>query len=61
MASLLPFGYTTQFCVNIINGRLAIEAIGQGFVVQIVWISIFTALHVIMWNAGTKHYTAVGG
>ena len=61
MASLLPFGYTTQFCVNIINGRLAIEAIGQGFVVQIVWISIFTALHVIMWSAGTKHYTAVGG
>ena len=30
LSAVLPFGYTTQFCVNIVSGRLTLPAIGRG-------------------------------
>lgn len=58
---VLPFGYTTQFCVNIITGRLAPGQIGPGFAAQWAWIALFTALHTVLWRRGARRYTAVGG
>ena len=60
-ASILPFGYTTQFCVNIVNGQLTMNQIGLGFLAQLGWIAVFTALHTLLWRQGARHYTAVGG
>lgn len=61
LSEILPFSYTTQFCVNIINGRLEIEQILQGLLIQIVWICILSAGIRIVWKRGLKRYVAVGG
>lgn len=61
LVNLLPFGYTTQFSVNIINGRFGWERIGVGFVFQIGWIIFFALLGEYMWKHGIKRYAAVGG
>ena len=61
LVNLLPFGYTTQFPVNIINGRLGWERVGIGIVCQIVWIAIFLSLGKHLWKRGLKHFAAVGG
>ena len=60
-AKVLPFGYTTQFCVNIVSGRLAMDEIWPGFAAQLLWTAVFTAAHTALWRRGAKRYTAVGG
>ena len=59
--NLLPFGYTTQFPVNIINGRFGLRETGAGFLCQIFWICCFGMLAEILWKRGLKRFTAVGG
>lgn len=61
LVNLLPFGYTTQFPVNIINGRFGWERMGAGFAFQIGWILFFVCLGESMWRHGIKRYAAVGG
>ena len=61
LVNLLPFGYTVQFPVNIINGRFGWERIGIGIVFQIGWIFFFVCLGNVMWRHGVKRYAAVGG
>lgn len=61
VVNILPFGYTTQFPVNIINGRFGWERIGMGFGFQLGWILVFACLGRHMWRQGIKRYAAVGG
>ena len=61
LVNLLPFGYTAQFPVNIINGRFGWGRIGVGIAFQIGWIFFFACLGNIMWRRGLKRYAAVGG
>lgn len=61
MGNLLPFGYTIQFPVNIVNGRLGWERMGMGFALQVFWISVFVCLGEYMWRHGVRRYTAAGG
>lgn len=61
LVNLLPFGYTTQFPVNIINGRFGWERIGTGFAFQAGWIFVFACIGELMWRRGIKRYAAVGG
>lgn len=58
---ILPFGYTTQFPVNIINGRYDLAMTGTGFLCQIFWIICFGLLCELLWKKGLKHFAAVGG
>ena len=61
LVNLLPFGYTTQFPVNIINGRFGWARMGTGFAFQIGWIFVFACLGEVMWRRGIRRYAAVGG
>ena len=61
LISLLPFGYTTQFPVNIINGKLSMGAIGTGMLCQLAWIAFFWGLGQMMWKKGLQRFAAVGG
>ena len=61
LTGLLPFGYTAQFPVNIINGRFGWARIGAGIAFQIGWIFFFACLGNVMWRRGLKRYAAVGG
>lgn len=59
--SLLPFGYTTQFPANIINGRYALSQLMIGFGCQIFWITALFLTGKAMWKRGLRRYAAVGG
>ena len=61
LVNLAPFGYTTQFPVNIINGRFGWERMGMGFAFQTGWILVFVCLGEAMWRRGVRRYAAVGG
>ena len=58
---VLPFGYTTQFCVNIVNGRLAPGQVGRGFAAPWSWVAGSTLLCWLLGRRGARRYTAVGG
>ena len=58
---LLPFSYTTQLPVNIINGKLSWMQVGSGVLCQAFWIVLFGALGFGMWKKGLKRFAAVGG
>lgn len=58
---ILPFSYTTQFPVNIINGKLDASAMVQGFLIQAVWIGGLLILSGILWKKGLKRYVSAGG
>lgn len=61
LVNLLPFGYTTQFPVNIINGRFGWGRVGAGMAVQCAWILAFVCLGGQLWKRGSRRYMAVGG
>lgn len=61
ITKLLPFGYTTQFPVNIINGRYDMQMVGMGFLCQLFWVVFFGILGEFLWKKGLRHYVAVGG
>ena len=61
LSAVLPFGYTTQFCVNIVSGRLGWGGIGCGLLMQLGWCAVFTGLHTLLWRRGGRRYAAVGG
>lgn len=60
LISLLPFQYTVQFPLTILNGRFTPLQIAQGFGMQFMWIAVLTIAAVLLWKAGLKRYTAVG-
>lgn len=57
----LPFKYTINFPVEILNGRLSLTLGLQGIFIQIIWIILFAILARLLWRTGTKRYVAVGG
>lgn len=61
LTQYLPFKYTAQFPVDILNGKLLWEEVLNGFQFQIGWIFIFLILSCYLWKAGLKRYVVVGG
>lgn len=59
--SYLPFKYTINFPVELLNGRLGSGKEIQGFMLQLVWVVVFAFLSKLFWKAGNKRYVAVGG
>lgn len=59
--SVLPFQYIVFYPVNIVNGRLSLEQILQGALIQVVWIGLLIVAANFCWKAGMKKYVAVGG
>lgn len=57
----LPFQYTTQFPVDLLNGRLSWQQAFNGLGFQIGWILVFIILSCYLWKSGLKRYVAVGG
>lgn len=57
----LPFKYTVNFPVELLNGRLGADAQYQGLIIQIAWIAVFVVISKLLWRAGNKRYVAVGG
>lgn len=61
LLDFLPFKYIVYFPTNIINGKLPIQEIFTGIIMQCLWIAIMFILAKISWKIGMKKYIAVGG
>jgi ABC-2 type transport system permease protein len=57
----MPFKYTINFPVEIINGKLDSTAWRQGLLIQAAWVFVFTLVSRRLWAFGTRRHTAVGG
>ena len=61
IAIVLPFRYMLGFPVEILTGQLDGRAIFTGFCLQLGWLAVALTLFLIIWRAGLRHYSAVGG
>jgi ABC-2 type transport system permease protein len=59
--SLLPFKYTINFPITVLNGKLAYSAMPLSLLVQLIWIGACLLLARALWRVGSKRYIAVGG
>jgi ABC-2 type transport system permease protein len=60
-AVVLPFRYMVAFPVEILTGQLSRTERWTGFAVQAGWLFVALALFLLVWRAGLKRYSAVGG
>jgi len=56
----LPFQYIYWYPINILLGRIEGQAIINGMLGTLVWISIFALIARWVWNRGKYQYTGVG-
>ena len=60
-ATILPFRYMLGFPVEILTGQLLGPDLWIGFAIQVFWFALAMCLYFILWRAGLRRYTAVGG
>ena len=58
---VLPFRYMVGFPVEVLSGQLAPAEVWTGLGLQAGWLFLALALCRVLWHAGLKQYTAVGG
>ncbi|MBN2387981.1 MAG: ABC-2 family transporter protein [Anaerolineales bacterium] len=61
LAKILPFRYMVAFPVEILTGQLDLAGMQTGFAFQAGWLSVAAGLYLLLWRAGLRRYTAVGG
>lgn len=61
VASLLPFKYTVNYPINVLNGKLTGGEALQGMLLQVIWISVILLVSNVLWRVGGRRYVAVGG
>jgi ABC-2 type transport system permease protein len=59
--SLLPFKYTVNYPINVLNGKTPASEIAPGLLIQCVWIGACIVIARYLWRVGSKRYVAVGG
>jgi ABC-2 type transport system permease protein len=58
---VLPFRYVVAFPIELLLGRLTLAEAAQGFAGQLIWLVIYAGLMRLVWRAGMRRYTAMGG
>jgi ABC-2 type transport system permease protein len=62
VAEYLWFPYVLSFPVEVLTGAVTSSAqYLRGFAGQVIWLSIWLMLYLIVWTRGRRHYGAVGG
>jgi ABC-2 type transport system permease protein len=59
--SLLPFKYTVNYPINVLNGKISSGEMLVGLLVQCAWIGVCLLLANVLWKQGGRRYVAVGG
>ncbi len=59
--NLLPFKYTVNYPINVLNGKIPSNELFGGMLIQLLWIGGCLILANILWREGSKRYVAVGG
>jgi len=60
-AKVLPFRYMVSFPVEVFVGQLSPIELATGVAIQLAWLLIAVGLSAVMWRAGVRRYSAVGG
>lgn len=60
-AKVLPFRYMVSFPVEVFVGQLSPIELGTGLAIQFAWLIVAVGLSAVMWRAGVRRYSAVGG
>jgi ABC-2 type transport system permease protein len=61
LGGALPFPAMLGFPPEVATGQLTTVSILTGYTWQLVWIAVSAALLLVVWRAGVRRYTAVGG
>jgi ABC-2 type transport system permease protein len=61
LANLMPFKYTVNYPINVLNGRIAPGESVQGMLIQCAWIAACLVIARVLWRWGSRRYVAVGG
>jgi ABC-2 type transport system permease protein len=61
VTSLLPFKYTVNYPINVLNGTISTTGALQGLLMQVLWIGACLLLSNMLWRVGGRRYVAVGG
>jgi ABC-2 type transport system permease protein len=61
VAWVLPFPWIFTFPISLLLGKLTNTEILIGFAAQSLWIMVIVVAMLALWNAGVRHYAAVGG
>jgi ABC-2 type transport system permease protein len=61
VAVVLPFRYMVGFPVEVLTGQLDAPGMWVGFAFQSGWLLVALALFTVLWRAGVRRYSAVGG
>ena len=59
--SYLPFKYTIYFPANVINGKLGMNDVLEGMLMQAFWIAAMLLVSKTVWRIGLKKYLGLGG
>jgi ABC-2 type transport system permease protein len=59
--NFLPFKFTVNYPINVINGKILPGDIGLGILIQCLWIIICLVVANILWRIGSRRFVAVGG
>ncbi len=59
--NLLPFKYTVNYPINVLNGKIPAPEILPGLLLQIFWIGACLLIANGLWKLGSRRYVAVGG
>lgn len=60
-AKILPFRYMVAFPVEVLTGQLSTMDLWIGFGFQTAWLAVAFGLYTVLWRAGLRRYTAIGG
>lgn len=60
-ARVLPFRYMVGFPVEVLAGQVGPGGVLPGLAIQAGWLAVALALYALVWRAGLRRYTAVGG
>lgn len=62
VANYLWFPYVLSFPVQVLTGTITTTAqYARGFAGQLIWLTIWLLLYLLVWSRGRRHYGAVGG
>jgi len=59
--NLLPFKYTINYPINVLNGKISPGETAAGVLIQCLWIAACLIIANFLWRLGGKRYVAVGG
>jgi ABC-2 type transport system permease protein len=61
ISQYLPYFYMMYFPAAIFTGRIPLDQIGSGLVIQAAWVVILLVFAQLLWRRGLHKHTAVGG